>query len=244
MPSKIDKETQPVPPYISFSTFRTFLDWVSGMPITPSQIDRSLWTRKFGGSTGAQLMTGLRFLSLLEDNRPTPVLENLVRGEAEAKREALCACLVNQYGHDLVENLATMTPKMFSDAISNLGTTSATQRKAERFFIEAAKYVGIAIPDAIARRSRGGPKPVSRNAPQRRASQSNGGETDSPLSTNRAMRDSSAADQAEAQTSLMLWGLFKRLPAPGNKFSSAEREAWIEAAKTLFNLEYQDGEKE
>ena len=111
-------------------------------------------------------MSGLRFLGLLAENRPTPDLESIARSDAEARKEVLYACLVKYYGIDLVENLATMTPKMFSDAISERGTTSATQRKAERFFIEVARFVGIGIPDTIAKRSRGTPRPTVRKASQ------------------------------------------------------------------------------
>ena len=71
MPPQNQKDTQNAPPYISFMTMRTFLDWLGEMPVTPSQIDRSLWIRKFNGSTGPQLLSGLRFLGLLDENKPT-----------------------------------------------------------------------------------------------------------------------------------------------------------------------------
>ena len=53
-----------IPIYVSYLTFGNFLDWLKEMKVLPSQIDRSLWSIKFPGSHGAQLMSGLRFLGL------------------------------------------------------------------------------------------------------------------------------------------------------------------------------------
>ena len=41
-----------------------------------------------------------------------------------------------------------------------------------------------------------------------------------------------------ASQSLMLWGLFQSLPAPGAVFDDVEQEKWIGAAKAIFAVEY------
>ena len=53
---------KPIPAYVSFSSFLTLLNFLKDMPAMPIQFDRSLWEGKFSGSTGAQLMSALRFL--------------------------------------------------------------------------------------------------------------------------------------------------------------------------------------
>ena len=61
------------PPYVSFNTFRTLLSWLRGEGV-PLRFDRSFWQAKFSGSTGTQLMAALRFLGLLDGERPMPQL--------------------------------------------------------------------------------------------------------------------------------------------------------------------------
>ena len=70
---KLQYQHSQSPPYVSFNTFKTLLDWlkVEGVPL---RLDRSFWHDKFSGSTGSQLMASLRFLGLLQANDP---LQNL-----------------------------------------------------------------------------------------------------------------------------------------------------------------------
>ena len=161
------------PPYISLSTLITFLDWLKSMPVMPNKIDRSLWQGKFGGSVGAQLMTALRFLRLLEKDAPTPRLQSLVQAEADQRKELLKALLQEVYGTDLVQNLPAMTPKTVDDALSNLGSTPATHRKALTFFLQTAKFTGLQIPAVMTKRVR---VRTSGNVIRRSKLQSNGGE--------------------------------------------------------------------
>ena len=66
-----------VPPYVSYRTFRNFLELLKeGLP---SRIDRSVWGPRYSGTTGQQLMTALKSLRLITDNGvPTQKLEELV----------------------------------------------------------------------------------------------------------------------------------------------------------------------
>ena len=125
-----DTPQETLPPYISFSTLTTLLDWVREMPVTPSQIDRSLWEPKFAGSVGGQLMVGLRFLFLLDGNNPTQRLDELARADNEGRKQLLAQRLLDSYGDELIKGLRTDTPKMFDDKLRALGTTDATHRKA------------------------------------------------------------------------------------------------------------------
>jgi hypothetical protein len=45
-------------------------------------------------------------------------------------------------------------------------------------------------------------------------------------------------DQTPAAESPVLWGLFRRLPQPGGKFGKRERTLWLEAVKSVLDLEF------
>ena len=157
-----DTPQKTLPPYISFSTLTTLLDWVREMPVTPSQIDRSLLEPKFAGSVGGQLMVGLRFLSLLDGNNPTQRLGELARADNQGRKQLLAQRLLDSYGDELIKGLRTDTPKMFDDKLRALGTTDATHRKAASFLINAAKYAELEIQPSVSRRARNKPSGTKR----------------------------------------------------------------------------------
>lgn len=161
------------PTYISYTTFITFLDWVKEMKVTPSQLDRTLWGPKFAGSTGVQLMSGLRFLGLTtgSDNNPTPALDKLARADKEGRDAQMRELLKQAYGADFVDSLPAATPMIVNERLEALGATTSTHRKAVSFFVNAAKTCGIHVPTAISKKSRikgprlaKAPKPAQPNA--------------------------------------------------------------------------------
>jgi hypothetical protein len=158
MANSEDSSQTLAPPYVSFATLVTFLDWVKDMKVVPSQFDRSLWGGKFAGSTGGQLMTGLRFLKLLHGDAqapaPMPDLEMLARASAADRKPLVKQLLANAYGADMVDKLPTMTPKMFDDAMRALGTTESTHQKAVSFFVTAAKFAEVDMQPGVSKRAR------------------------------------------------------------------------------------------
>ena len=146
-----------IPIYVSYSTFTTFLDWLAEMPVTPTQIDRSLWVGKFSGGTGSQLMSGLRFLGLLDNERPTDHLEPIIRADSTGRKQLLEALLKDAYGANVIGELSSMTPKMLNEELERLGATEATLRKAFSFIVNAAKANDIPIAPTTAKRARNKP---------------------------------------------------------------------------------------
>jgi hypothetical protein len=157
-----EKADRPLPIYVSYSTFTTFLDWVAEMEVTPTQFDRSLWSGKFAGGTGAQLVTGLRFLGLLDGVMPTQRLDPLVRATPEERKRVVREVLEAAYGSQLIDGLKAMTPKMLNDSLTQAGATDATRRKAFSFLVNAAKANDIPIAKGIAKKARS--KPSARKA--------------------------------------------------------------------------------
>jgi len=143
-----------IPPYTSFISFESMLDWLASMDMMPAQIDRSLWSSKFSGATGSSLVSASRFLGLLENEQPTDLLEELVRADKESRPTTLKKVLRAAYGNEIVDQASTMTPKMFDEQLRAIGTTEATHRKAASFLTNALKAAGVPVQPAIAKRAR------------------------------------------------------------------------------------------
>ena len=230
------------PPYIPYLTFRNFIDWLESDGI-PLRMDRSVWSRRYSGSTGPQLLTGLRFLGLLQGEEPTAALERIVEARGEDRAALLRELFQSAYELVRFDALPRATPAMLWEWLTAYGIDGDTVRKAESFFINAAKDLDIPLAGGLRKMARNRPPQATGRAPRspargRSARQTAEGST--PASLPPPPAPLAREDRAEAEASLMLWGLFKRLPAPGEVFGKDDREAWVEAARTLFNLEYKD----
>ncbi len=226
-------ENSRTPTYVSYLTFANFLDWLKEMQGTPSRIDRSLCS-KFSGTNRAKLMLGLRFLGLLDGDRPTSALENLAMADDVDRKTLLMAILRGAYGDEIIDALPRMTPGMLDNRLSELGTTASTHRKAVSFFVNASKAAVLTVPTQLGRRTRN--KPASTKTAQEKE------KALPPRPVQPPSNNISPLPQTklpEASQSSMLWWLFERLPAPGSVFAGTEREKWLEAAKAIFEVEYQ-----
>ena len=141
------------PPYVSFNTFNTLLDWlkVEGVPL---RLDRSFWHDKFSGSTGSQLMASLRFLGLLDGNNPLPELENLIQAEFDKKSLVLKALIQNSYTFIHFEELHRATPSMLISWFKTYPIDGHTLRKAISFFISASIEAELPISNSIKKMSK------------------------------------------------------------------------------------------
>ena len=150
-----DEKAQPAAPYVSFPSFTNLLDWLSTVGI-PLQMDRSFWGSKFSGAIGGQLMSALRFLGLLVEDKPTPELEELIRANVEGRKKQLAGVLKARYSaiFDLGD-LPRLTPKQISDALQeHYGVSGDTTRKAQSFFINACKYADIPMSSTLRKQAR------------------------------------------------------------------------------------------
>lgn len=152
-----------LPPYVSYRTFRNFLDYLKeGMP---ERIDRSYWGDKLSGSRGIQLMTALRFLHLLDDsNHPTEMLDKLVHSEGDERREILSHIAYETYGF-VFEGLdiKRATPAQLAEKFKDINPDVA--RKCIAFFISLASDADIALSSFIRKKKRmikAGAKPRKR----------------------------------------------------------------------------------
>ena len=192
-------------------------------------------------------MAGIRFLGLLHEDKPTPLLESLVNARGDDRKESLRTIYRGAYGAVDFDALQRATPGMLREWFESYHIDGTTLRKAESFFINALKDAEEPLSNSLKKlaRNKAGGGATSGSTSPRRVRPQRESQPKPPQSQEIAPpKIESRSDWADAQESLMLWGLFKRLPPPGSEFPSYERTSWLEAAKTLFNLEYKDGEKE
>ena len=146
----------PSPPYISFVTFRNMVEWLETEEI-PLRFDRSFWQTKYSGATGFQLMAGLRFLGLLEGDRPQPALECLVQAKGDERKAELERILRQAYAAVNFDELARATPSMVSEWFRKYPLEGDTLRKAESFFVNACKDTNITLSNAVRKKARNKP---------------------------------------------------------------------------------------
>ena len=137
------------PPYISFNTFKTLLYWLEKEGV-PLRIDRSFWKEKFSGANGSKLMGGLRFLGLLDGDKPTKELEILVSSSLGGERSQIFVnILTKSYRNIPFEELARATPNMIKEWFMVYPVDVHTLRKATTFFINAAREAQIPMSNSI-----------------------------------------------------------------------------------------------
>ena len=137
------------PPYISFNTFKTLLYWLEKEGV-PLRIDRSFWKEKFSGANGSKLMGTLRFLGLVDVDKPTKELEILVSSSLGDERSQIFVnILTKSYRNIPFEELARATPSMIKEWFRVYPIDGHTLRKATTFFINAAREAQIPMSNSI-----------------------------------------------------------------------------------------------
>lgn len=149
---KEPQETRAAPPYVAFRTFLNFIEWLE--ELIPQRIDRSFWGEKLSGAYGTQLMRAMTFFELIDgDKRPQPMLERLVK-EKEHRPEIIGELLRKHYPTVVGLGLSNATASMFHDEFAKYPIERATLRKAEDFFVHAARFAGMPVSTMIAGRVR------------------------------------------------------------------------------------------
>ena len=136
-----------IPPYLSYRTFRSFLDSVAVAGV-PNRIGRSLMASK-SGSTQTLLLAAIRYLGLAsEKGVSSPALETLVHAEGKERQDLWRRILENAYPALFSSkiNLERTTTEELAEIFAKEGVSSAdTVRKCVTFFSLAAKDAGIKL---------------------------------------------------------------------------------------------------
>jgi hypothetical protein len=152
-----DKGRKHLPPYVSYRTFRNFVDRLQQQKM-PQRIDRSYWGDILSGSTGTQLMAALRFLGLVDVNgKPTEHLNSLVPARGDQRAQLLRKVATDAFGFVLKSNLdlESATYSQLEEAFHNaFQLTDDVSRKCVKFFIAMVDDAGMPISPYITRRTR------------------------------------------------------------------------------------------
>jgi hypothetical protein len=135
-----------IPPYISYSSFRTMVGHLKELGV-PTQIDSSV-LGNFSGTVKTQLLTALRFLGLVEQGgRTGPKLNGLAEAfQTPQWSPALTAVLREAYKPIVALDLKTATPNMVDKAFRDeYGATDQVRQKCITFFLHAAKDAAVGL---------------------------------------------------------------------------------------------------
>lgn len=137
------EETSFTPPYMSFETFRNFVQRLNPQAMPP-RIDRSMMIGMAGGTQTA-LMQLLRQFDLIGDsNEVRGSLMRMSQGD-ETFIEGLREILRTFYAAQLEIGRQQGTPAQLAESFHASGYTGSTLRKAITFFLHAAKAAELPL---------------------------------------------------------------------------------------------------
>lgn len=228
-------EKKPVPPYVSYKTLSNFLDrFKQGLP---GRIDRGLMA-SMSGAAQSQVTTALRYLGMISDNSiPTPLMKRYTTGAEDDRKAALREMLPASYPFifDGVFDFATATASQLREAFSNnTNATGETLGRCMAFLKDAAQDADIPVSPFILQGKTRTPGAKKRVSPRRE--EKNIARTNAPPSSVQHYVPPPAT--MPAQASLLLSGLFNRLPKPGTVWGKEERERWVLTLNNVLLLEY------
>lgn len=229
----------PVPPYVAFKTLKNFLDkFVQGVP---GRIDRGLMG-SMSGAAQSQVTTALRYLGFISDSGiPTETMRLYVNGEGEKRKEVLRGVLSKAYpfifGEEAQFDFSTATSSQLREEFEE--KTSATGETVGRcivFLKDAAEDAGIVLSPYITQKKSRSSSPRKRTVPTRKEDRKDP-EKAKPLDE-KPSYSPAPLTTIPAQESMLLWGLFQRMPKPGTPWSLDERKRWLETFNNVLLLEY------
>lgn len=152
--------------YVSFKTFQNSIEILANTVI-PNVIDKKVFTG-MAYSVQNQLFSGMRFLGLIDDkNKPTSELEELANPSEDDRKKKLTEILHTRYADLFALNLKKTTPDELEKKMAeSYGVAGDTKGKAVRFFVSAARYVGIELSPYIAKKANGAVRPSGPRKPR------------------------------------------------------------------------------
>lgn len=220
------------PPYVAYKTLANFLDrFKQGVP---GRIDRGLMG-SMSGAAQSQVTTALRYLGMIsEKGIPLTLLHRYVSGQEDDRRAALGEALMNSYpflfGNEF--ELEKATSQQLREAFeASTSATGETIGRCINFFKDAAVDAGVVLSPYITQKKARATGPRKRTLPRREDKRA---EAPTPGVAAKAGH----MDAAPANASLLLAGLFQRLPKPGSVWPREDRERWVQTLNNVLLLEY------
>jgi hypothetical protein len=225
------------PPYVAYKTLKNFLEkFQQGVP---GRIDRGLMS-SMSGAAQSQVTTTLRYLGFISDaGIPTETMRNYVAGEEEKRKATLRDVLSKAYpfvfGEDAEFDFSTATGSQLREEFEAKTTaTGETVGRCIGFLKDAAEDAGIILSPYITQKKARTPSTKKRvitpKKEDKKIAEKGKDRQDLP--------PPSDVPPIPAQESMLLWGLFQRMPKPGTKWSLDERKRWLDTFNNVLALEY------
>lgn len=232
MRMELTDKKAPTPPYVAYKTLANFLArFKQGLP---GRIDRGLMG-SMSGAAQSQVTTAMRYLGMIsENNIPTAIMRRYVSGEESERKVALREMLEKSYPFifDGIFDVSTATAHMLRENFTeNTTATGETITRCIAFFKDAAHDAGIVVSPYILQKSARGVGTVRRRVVAKKV------QAEPEVVFSKQI----VANQTPlfaAQSSLLLMGLFHRLPAPGMKWAKDERDKWVQTLQNVLVMEY------
>lgn len=228
------KEKKPVPPYVAYKTLSNFVErFKQGLP---GRVDRGLMS-SMSGAAQSQVTTALRYMGMItEHNHPTELMKRYATGEPEERKAALRQMLEASYPFifDGRFDFSTSTASQLREAFeANTTATGETVSRCIVFLKDAAIDAGIVVSRFITQKRSRTPgarkKAASPRKDEKPAEKPAGGSPPPYMPPAPAM---------PATASLLLSGLFQRLPKPGTAWPKVDREQWLQTLQNVLVMEY------
>lgn len=224
----------PTPPYVAYRTFATFLEEMrQGIP---NQLDRTAFPTMSGGVYN-QLMPALRYLKLVQAERATELLFELVGAvEEDEKREVLLRVLKGGYPYLLEDpgfDLQFATAKQLSDRFRENGAAGDTVRKCEGFFLSAAREAGVSLGRWLQRPPRSSDKKASASTRTSRNKKLRG--------TAKRDRATASAEDDTGPTAIVLKELMGKLPTFDPSWPPQTQANYLAFAEKVMKYARQEG---
>ncbi len=227
-----NEKKQAAPPYVAYKTLSNFLDrFKQGVP---ARIDRGLMG-SMSGAAQSQVTTALRYLGMISDKGiPQPLLHRYVSGQEDERRVALLEALTRSYPFLFGDHfdLARATAQQLREAFeTNTSATGETLGRCMAFFKDAAADAMLIVSPYIKEKKARVAGPRKKPSTQKEKSKAD------PIPAPQHSGVSPLGGM-QAQTSMLLSGLFLRLPRPGTAWPREERDVWLQALQNVLLLEY------
>jgi hypothetical protein len=148
-----ETERKPLPPYMPYKTFGTFLEHLRAIGM-PSHIDKSVMHHLSGGMQ-SWLKAALRYMKLITaDDEPTPRLESLVYADGDNRKAILLDMFNEMYGFATKKlDLKNTTPVKLRQVLGESGAQGETLEKIVAFMVAMGKDADVQMSQLITKRA-------------------------------------------------------------------------------------------
>ncbi len=230
-------EKKAIPPYVAYATLSNFIDrFKQGLP---SRIDRGLMG-SMSGAAQSQVITAMRYLGMFSENGlPSQLMKQYATGDEGERKNAIGKMLVAAYPFLFdteAFNISFATGQQLRETLeANTSATGETLDRCMSFVKDAARDAGWTVSPYITQTSRSAGRRKPSSKPR---ATSKTAERSRPASPATHPDRPASHTELPAQNSLLLSGLFQRLPMPGTVWGKEDRERWVQTLNNVLLLEY------